>query len=451
MSSLRRTTAAPPVRLVHLGLGAFSRAHQAWYTDRAPDAEGWGIAAFTGRRPDLAEALAAQDGLYTLVTRAAGGDDLAVVRSVVSAHPATDGDAWLTALAAPEVAAVTLTVTEAGYLRDAAGRLDTADPRVVADVAALRDGPGVVRTAPGRLVAGLLARRRADAGPLALVSCDNLPDNGAVLRTVVEDLAALVDPSLLAWAAGQVSYVTTVVDRITPAPTDADRQAVRAATGVDDRSPVVTEPFSEWVLAGDFPAGRPRWDASGAVLTSDVAPYEERKLWLLNAAHSILAYTGPARGHVTVADAVADPVCRGLVEAWWDTCTPHLRLTGTEVTDYRDALLERFGNPRIRHALAQIGVDGSQKLPVRIVPVLLRERAAGRLSDAAVAVLAGWSAHVRDASPLRDVRADELTGLASGPPAVVVPQLLSALSPGLGDDAGLVAAVRGELGAATRR
>jgi len=432
VTGLRRTTPARPVRLVHLGLGSFSRAHQAWYTDRAPDAAEWGIAGFTGRRPDLADSLAAQGGLYTLVTRGAAGDDLAVVGALSAAHPAADGGAWLRYLAAPEVAAVTVTVTEAGYRRD------------VADEAALRSGSGTVATAPGRLVAGLLARRRADAGPLALVSCDNLPDNGRALQTVVLDLAAAVDGGLADWISGQVSFATTMVDRITPAPTDADRQTVLAATGVADRSPVVTEPFSEWVLSGDFPAGRPAWDAAGAVLTADVGPYEDRKLWLLNAAHSILAYTGPPRGHGTVAEAVDDPVCRGWVEQWWDTCGPHLRLPAAEVAGYRTALLERFANPRIRHALAQIATDGSQKLPVRIVPVLRRELAEGRLPEAAVAVLAAWVAHLRGAgAPVRDVRADELVSMAQTGDAV--PRLLSALSPELGDDAELIAAVGARL------
>jgi fructuronate reductase len=428
---------------VHLGLGSFSRAHQAWYTARAPDAADWGIAAFTGRRPDLAEALAAQDGLYTLVTRSAAGDDFSEIGSIASAHTAADGDAWLRHLAAPEVAAVTLTVTEAGYLRNSTGRLDLTDPGVAADVAALRGGSGSVTTAPGRLVAGLLARRRADAGPLALVPCDNLPDNGRALRTVVEDLAAVVDPALRDWMADQVTYATSMVDRITPAPTDDDRRTVLAATGVTDACPVVTEPFSEWVLSGDFPAGRPRWNAAGAVLTTDVGPYEERKLWLLNAAHSILAYAGSLRGHATVADAIADPASRAEVEDWWNTCGPHLRLPADEVAGYRAALLQRFANPRIRHALAQIAADGSQKLPVRFLPVLRRERAAGRLPDAAVAVLAAWMLHLRGAgAPVADVRAGELVPLAEGPLPDVVPRLLAALATDLPDDAGLVAAVR---------
>ncbi|MGY1743024.1 MULTISPECIES: mannitol dehydrogenase family protein [unclassified Blastococcus] len=438
--------AAPPVRAVHLGLGAFSRAHQAWYTDRAAGEDPWGIAAFTGRRPDLAEALTAQDGLYTLVTRGADGDRFDVVRSVVRAHAADDTAAWLAALADPAVRVLTTTVTEAGYSRLPAGGLDAGHPQVAADLAALRADPEApVRSVPARLVAGLLARRAADAGPLTLVPCDNLPDNGAALADVVRGAAEAVDPTLPAWIADQVATATTTVDRITPEPTAADRDLVAAATGVDDRAPVVTEPFSEWVIAGDFPGGRPAWETAGAVLTGDVTPFEQRKLWLLNGGHSLLAYTGGLRGRATVAEAVADERCRALLEQWWALCTPHLTVPREEAAAYCAALLERFANPRIRHALAQIATDGSQKLPVRLLPVLRRERAAGRLPGPAVLVLAAWVAHLAGAGlPVQDVRAGELTDLAAGAPADAAPRVLGALDPALAEDTDLVSAVRGE-------
>lgn len=452
-TSLGRTSPAPPVRAVHLGLGSFFRAHQAWYTDRAADAGDWGIAAYSGRRAELARDLAAQDGLYTLVTRAAAGDRFEVIRSLSRAHAAAEHERWLADLASPDVRLATLTVTEAGYRRARSGGLDLADPEVVADIAALRADPAAaVRTVPGRLVAGLLGRRAADIGPITLVPCDNLPDNGRVLGRVLHDLAAAVDPSLVGWLDVRVGIATTMVDRITPEPTDADRRAVRAATGADDRCPVATEPFSEWVLAGAFPGGRPAWETAGAVLTDDIAPFEERKLWLLNGGHSLLAYTGPLRGHATVDEAVADPVCRAWLEAWWDTCTPHLRQPPEEIGGYRAALLERFANPRMRHALAQIASDGSQKLPVRVLPVLARERAEGRLPDAAVTVLAAWVLHLRGAgSPVRDPRGPELTALAAGPDRDAVPRVLSALAPALPEDRELVSAVRSRLAALAPR
>jgi fructuronate reductase len=413
VSRLTRVGPPPPVRAVHLGLGAFFRAHQAWYTARADDGGAWGIAAFTGRRPDLADALSAQHGLYTLVTRRADGDEFGVVPSVARAHTADEHDAWLGYLASPDVRVVTLTVTEAGYRPDAA---------------------------PARLLAGLRARRAADAGPLTLVPCDNLPQNGTVLATALRELA---DPSLREWLDQSVSVVTTMVDRITPRPTDADRAAVLAGTGIDDPSPVVTEPFSEWVISGDFPGGRPAWESAGAVLTDDVTPYEERKLWLLNGGHSLLAYVGALRGRATVAEAMDDEHCRALLEQWWSVCTPHLALGGRQAEAYCAALLERFANPRIRHALAQIAGDGSQKLPVRLLPVLRAERAAGRLPDVAVTVLAAWLLHLRGLGvPVHDVRADELRSLADRPLADAVPAVLAALSPELADDAELVTAVR---------
>ena len=452
-SRLHRTSPAAPVRAVHLGLGSFFRAHQAWYTDRAADAGEWGIAAYSGRRPDLARDLTAQDGLYTLVTRAADRDRFAVVGSVARAHAAAEHDRWLADLASPHVRLLTVTVTEAGYRRDGSGRLDRTDPEVAADLDILRrDRSAPVRTAPARIVAGLLARRAADSGPLTLVPCDNLPDNGRVLAGVLGDLAGTVDPSLTDWMAGRVAVVTTMVDRITPEPTDAERRAVLDGTGVDDRCPVATEPFTEWVLAGSFPGGRPAWETAGAVLTDDIAPYEERKLWLLNGGHSLLAYAGPLRGATTVDEAVADPVCRGWLEAWWDTCTPHLRQGTDELAAYRAALLERFANPRMRHALAQIASDGSQKLPVRVLPVLRRERAAGRLPEAAVTVLAAWMLHLRGSGvPVRDVRADDLRPLADAAPPDAVPRLLAALDSALADDAALVAAVTSRMADLTPR
>src|SRR5215213_5113519 len=196
---LSRGRAPPPIRLVHLGLGNFFRAHQAWYTNGAPDADEWGFAAFSGRRTELVDALTGQEGLYTLVTRAGDGDRFEVLRSLSRAHTGAEHDAWLRYLASPQVRAVTLTVTEAGYVRGADGTLDRDHPQVRADAEALRRDLGAfVSTVPARLVAGFAARRRGDAGEIALVPCDNLPDNGAVAGRVVRDMAELVDPGLAA-------------------------------------------------------------------------------------------------------------------------------------------------------------------------------------------------------------------------------------------------------------
>lgn len=445
---LARTTPAPPVAAVHLGLGAFFRAHQAAYTALAPDADEWGFAAFTGRSPGLATDLDGQGGLYTLLRRAPGGDEASVIGSVARAYAGGDLQRWLASVAAPGVRLLTLTVTEAAYHRASGGRLDLDSPEVAADLGALRRGAlEDAHTVPGRLVAGLAARARAGGGPLAVVSCDNLPDNGAVVRRIVRTLAAEVapalDPQLSDWIAANVSFVSTEVDRITPRTTSADIAAVRDLTGYEDACPVVTEPFTEWTLAGDFPGGRPRWEAAGARFVDDVTPYETRKLWLLNGAHSLLAYAGSALGHTTVAEAIGDPRCRAWVEAWWDEASDHLTLppdARQELADYRAALAERFANPAIAHLLAQIAADGSQKLPVRTVPIVLAERVAGRSAEAGARTLGAWVAHLRGVgAPVTDPRADELQALARGPLADAVPRVLTALDDRLADDQELVA------------
>ena len=433
-----------PARLAHLGLGHFFRAHQAWYTERAPDRDDWGYAAFTGRSAGVVGALQAQDGLYTVVTRSAGGDRFDVVASLSAVHPAADHGAWLDRFRSPELAAVTITVTEAGYLRRPGGGLDADRPEVTTDVAALRSDPAaVVGTAPGRLVAGFLARRRSGAGPLSVIPCDNLPGNGAVVAEVVRDLADRVDPTLGEWIDAHVAVVTTVVDRITPRPSEDDALLVARSTGWEDRVPVVTEPFTEWVLSGPFPAGRPRWEEAGARFVDDPGPFEDRKLWLLNGAHSLLAYAGSILGHDTVPAAAADRRALAWVEEWWDTAGPHVARPPAEVAEYRAALLGRFSNTRLADRLARIAEDGSQKLPVRVLPVLRAERAAGRLPLGATRILAAWVGHLRGlGAPVRDARADEVRPLAGpGPLTEAVPRVLGWLGADLAADAEVVAAV----------
>jgi fructuronate reductase len=434
---------AAPVRILHLGLGNFFRAHQAFYTATAPDAADWGIAAYTGRSAALADALAAQGGLFTLITRGADVDTAQVIASISRAHSGSDQPSWLAHLSDPAVVIVTLTVTEAGYVLGPDGRLDVGHADITADLVALRAEPTApVRTAPARLVAGLAARRAAGGGPLAVVSCDNLPDNGAVVATVVDDFAARLDPTLAEWIARYVSYVTTMVDRITPATAASDADTALALTGRLDAAPVVTEPFREWVLCGEFPAGRPAWDEAGAHFVDDIRPYEQRKLWLLNGGHSLLAYAGSGRGHTTVAEAVADPVCRSWLEAWWDEAAAYLTLPTADLDAYRAALIGRFGNARIRHLLAQIATDGSRKIPIRVLPTIAGERAAGRLPTAGLRILAAWIVHLRGAGvAVRDVDAVRLSELVAGSLEDAVPAVLDYLDDDLAADAPLVDAV----------
>lgn len=405
-----------PVRIVHLGLGNFFRAHQAWYTETASDAGQWGIAAFTGRTRGVAADMAEQEGLYTLVVQGAEGNEYQVISSISETHPGHDVDTLLDFFRSPDLAIVTSTVTEAGYVRGASGGLDAGNEGVVADIAALRDGAWAsVHTAPGKFVAGLLARRAAGAGDLTFCPCDNVPDNGLMVERVVRDLAALVDESLLGWIDEHVGFVTTMVDRITPRPTEATHEAVLTGLGVDDPACVGTEPFAQWVLAGEFKAGRPAWETRGAQFVDDIAPYEMLKLWMLNGSHSLMAYAGPILGKETVYEAMSDPTIAGWVNEWWDVAQRHLPLPEQTITDYRAALTERFLNPNIKHLLAQIAGDGSQKVPIRIVPALNADRAAGGTPTGAERAVAAWTLHLRGlGAPLTDARADEVRPLGEG-------------------------------------
>ncbi|SFS08896.1 fructuronate reductase [Microbacterium sp. cf046] len=411
-----------PVRIAHLGLGAFHRAHQAWYTAVASDAAEWGIAAFTGRSALAAEQLAAQGGLYSLVVRSAERDDISVIESIAEAVDGGRVDRLIETLAAPATTLATLTITEPGYALDADGRPDLSNPDVAADIDwlrrnlrstrfDLRDAP---RTALARLLAGVEARRRGGADDLAIVSCDNLPDNGELTRSAMLALAEMAGAGdARAHLVDHVTFVSTSVDRITPKITDADAAAVAAAMGWHDRSPVVTEPFHDWVLCGEFRSGRPDWEHGGARFVDDIEPFERRKLWLLNGSHSLLAYAGAARGHRTVAQAIGDPAIRSWVEEFWDEATRHLPSAQLDLSAYRDALLDRFDNARIQHLLDQIGQDGTTKLRVRIAPVLKAERLAGRDGAASVRVLGAWIAAARDGRLPVDRSAETVAAAAS--------------------------------------
>ncbi|AZZ51704.1 mannitol dehydrogenase family protein [Rathayibacter festucae] len=400
VTRLARAVPAPPVRIVHLGLGAFSRSHTAWYTEACADGADWGIAAYTGRSRDLADRLTRQDGLYTLVERAEDGDRAEVIGSVARAHAGDDLPSLLRDLSAESTAVVTLTITEIGYRLGADGGPDLEDPLVRRDreeltaVAAGRLSPqdAAPETALGRLLLGLESRRRAESGPIAIVSCDNLPDNGGRLARGVAAWIEGIAPELGGWLDENASFVSTSIDRITPRISAEEDAALRARYG--DEAPVVAEPFRDWVLSGRFPAGRPAWESAGARFVDDLDPWESRKLRLLNGAHTLLAALGRLRGHETVATAVADPVCRAAVDALWDDAATVLP-AGLGIPEYREALLERFANPRIEHRLQQIGQDTETKLRLRIVPVAELVLAAGGRAEGSTAALGACLAALR--------------------------------------------------------
>jgi fructuronate reductase len=389
-----------------------------------------------------------------LITRSAEGDSFDVMGPIAAVHPATDHQAYLGYLRRPDLAVATITVSEAGYLRGADGHLDLSRSVITADVAALRDNiEAPVGSLPGKLVAGLLARRAADAGPISILSCDNLPENGAVTRTVVTDLAAVVDATLQTWMEQNVDFATSMVDRITPVTTAEDRSLVARAQGYEDASPVPTEPFAEWVISGRFPAGRPAWEDAGARLVEEITPYEQRKLWLLNASHSMLAYAGSIRGHATIDEAIADPQCRSWVEALWDESCRHLTLPAEMLADYRAALIQRFANPRVRDQLSRIAADGSQKLPVRILPPLLAERADGRMPVGCATAVAAWILHLRGhGAPIKDPGADRArVEAAADDESTAISGVLETLHSGLGDDSALVSVIIEQMQALTEQ
>lgn len=442
-----------PERIIHLGLGNFTRAHQAWYTQHAPDGDSWGIAGFSGHGPRMKRALDPQDDVYTLITSGAQGDEFEVISSVSSVHPGVDMDALRSLFANPAVSIVTSTVTEAGYVRDHNGDLDVANPAVVADLGKLKDDPKTpeLDTTPVRVVAGLLARRGAQAGPITILPCDNLAGNGRAFRKVVEQAIAEVDPSLLAWTRDNVAWATSMVDRITPATTQDDIDIVEQAKGWHDNAPVRTEPFHEWVVAGEFPSGRPAWDAAGAVITDDVTPYEQRKLWMLNGSHSTLAYCGSLFGYESVAEAVGDPTLRAWINEWWDLAG---RYVSVPTDEYRAQLLERFANPNIHHLLLQIASDGSQKLPVRIVPAALRALKDGVVAVPAARAIAAWILFLqRFEGKLADVNKDEVVPLAkacavggAGADRDAVKRVVAYVDQGLADSSAFVDEVIRQIG-----
>jgi fructuronate reductase len=320
------------------------------------------------RSAETRDALAPQDGLYTLWARDAGGDDVRVIGSVGRIRVAPeDPAALLDVLCQPSVKIVSLTVTEKGYCHHpVSGVLDEEHPDVRHDLA----NPDRPRSAPGFIVAALARRRAMGLPPVTLVSCDNLPSNGETLRRIVTRFAALRDPSFGRYVDDAIQFPSTMVDRIVPATTSADRDAVSRRLGVRDAWPVVTERFSQWVIEDTFgPEGRPEWDAAGATFTSAVAPFELAKLRLLNGAHSTLAYLGCLAGHATVAEAMAAPGFARLLRDMMDEeVTPELPpIPGFDLAAYKSSLIARFRNPALKHRTAQIAMDGSQKVPPRLL------------------------------------------------------------------------------------
>ncbi|WP_433281105.1 mannitol dehydrogenase family protein [Micromonospora sp. CA-244673] len=426
-----------PAGIVHLGVGAFHRAHQAVHTEAAVGAAGgdWGIVGVAPRSTAVVEALAAQDALFSVTTLSPEGSTTRVVGALAGVrHAPADPAAVVRLLADPAIRVVTLTVTEKAYqLNPVTGAL-RADPDLVADLTT--DRPP--RTVPGLLVRGLLARAAADAGPVALVSCDNLPANGRRLRGLVTQSLALarVPDGPAGWIERQVTFPGTMVDRIVPATTPDTLDTARRALGVTDLAAVAAEPYSQWVVEDDFPGGRPAWERAGAVLTGDAGPWERLKLRTLNGVHSATAYLGALAGAETVAETLAlprlDAVLRRLVAE--DVAASFTPPPGVSVPAYGEEVLARFANPAIRYRTLQIATDSSQKLPQRVLHTIADLRAAGRPARWAALVVAAWLRFLLGYAddgrplPLDDPLADRIRAAlaaAPGTPAGVVDALFA--------------------------
>lgn len=350
-------------RILHFGLGAFHRAHQAAFTQ---DAGGWQIESVSMRKPALSDALNASRGHWHLVERAPEGPRVSAMTVIDRAHClATDPAGTVARMADPEVQVVTATVTEKGYgFLPTTRRLDPDHPSIAPDLAAPAAPLGLV----GALVEGLRLRRAAGLPGLTVISCDNLTGNGHLLAGLVDNFARLRDPALAGWIAAACTFPDSMVDRITPASTDATFAAVREATGQTDLLAVETEPFRQWVIQDNFAGPRPTWEKAGALIVADVAPYEVMKLRMLNGSHSLIAYLGAIAGLEAVRDVMAQVSLRALVRAHMQTAAATLPpIPGFDSAAYAADLIRRFENPAIRHLCLQIAADGSQKLPPRIL------------------------------------------------------------------------------------
>lgn len=411
-----------PSGIVHIGVGAFHKAHQAVYTDdaleRPSDASGsdWMITGVSLRSADVAEALNPQDGLYTLLVRGPQGVSARVVGSIARVLVAPrEPAAVLEALAAPSTRIVSLTITEKGYGIDpATGGLDRAQPAIAADLA----DPSHPGSAVGYLVEALRLRRDRGHRGFTVLCCDNLPGNGRIVGRLVADFARERDPALVRFIEAEVTFPSTMVDRITPASTERTFADALALTGCEDRAAVETEPFSQWIVEDRFVAGRPHWEAGGALFVDDVAPYEKMKLRLLNGSHSLLAYSGFLVGHALVRDVMADADLVALIDRHMREAARTLSpVPGVDLGAYARDLRARFANPAIAHQTYQIAMDGTQKLPQRLLEPAAEALAKGLPLDSYAFAVAAWMRYALgrkedgEAYALRDPREAEIAAL----------------------------------------
>ena len=414
MRRLERKAPASKVGIVHLGPGAFFRAFGAVYTHEVAQSD-WEILAVSLRSPAVRDALKPQDCAYTSVSLGREGRSYTQVESIADCLAAPEDPlAVLRAMADPGVRIVSLTITEKGYCHSgASGRLDFEHPDIVHDLSET-----IPRSAIGYIVRALEMRREAGVSPFTVLSCDNLPNNGALVRGLVVEFARALNGDLADWIGSKGRFPATMVDRITPAVTPKDVEGVSQEIGARDEACVMHEPFRQWVIEDDFVDGaRPDWDLAGAQFVKDVAPFEVMKLRCLNGTHSAIAYLGYLSGYKTVFEAMSDPRIAAFVEHLWEEIRPTVPTPqGEDLEAYCGSLRERYLNKSIEHKTWQIAMDGSQKLPQRLVGTLVDTLDAGRdgsgliLSIAAWMVYAGGTDLQGDPIDVRDPMAERLKG-----------------------------------------
>ncbi|TNV22674.1 fructuronate reductase [Buttiauxella sp. B2] len=384
-------------RIVHLGFGAFHRAHQAVYADILANEHGsdWGYCEVNliGGEQQISD-LKQQDNLYSVAEMSADAWHCRVVGVVKNAiHAQVDGlEAVFAALTQPDVAIVSLTVTEKGYCHTpATGTILLDHPLIAHDLA----NPQQPKSAPGVIVEALARRKAAGLRAFSVMSCDNMPENGHVTRNVITAFAQAINPELAAWIETHVTFPSTMVDRIVPAVTAETLEQVAQATGVVDPAAVACEPFRQWVIEDNFVAGRPEWEKAGAELVRDVLPYEEMKLRMLNGSHSFLAYLGYLAGYQHISDCMQDENYRRTAHALMlQEQAPTLKVQGVDLAKYADSLIARYTNPALRHRTWQIAMDGSQKLPQRWLDSIRWHLANGSKFDLLALGVAGWMRYV---------------------------------------------------------
>ena len=384
-------------RIVHLGFGAFHRAHQALYTSEMLEKTGadWGICEISLFGVDLIKQLRQQDHLYSVLEKDTDAITAKISGSVTeSVHPKLDGtQAVIDKMAEPQVAIVSLTITEKGYCADlSTGHLDLNNPMIIADLAE----PQSPKSAIGYIVEALRIRKQASIAPFTVMSCDNVPDNSRVAKQVILDYANQLDETLGTWIEQNVTFPCTMVDRIVPAITNESFAELTEQLGVNDPCGIVCESFSQWVIEDNFVNGRPDWDAVGATFVADVRPFEDMKLRLLNGSHSFLAYLGYLAGYRYIYETMADEAFRSAtLRLMADEQAVTLSMPeGTDLTEYANLLIARFSNTNIKHETHQIATDGSQKLPQRMCESLRFHLENNTPSPLIILGIAGWMIYV---------------------------------------------------------